>query len=108
MKYLNIKHLKKKGFLILFTSLIFLGSTMYLTKPADYEYDEWALELISEREAEENPLKEVGLQLLGEKIIADNTFVEDYFFLKVYTTSLNDKELKVIGLYNNFIPISIK
>ncbi|PEJ56874.1 MULTISPECIES: hypothetical protein [unclassified Bacillus (in: firmicutes)] len=76
------------------------------TNPTKGEFVSWAKdELKSESK---NKYLDFGIDLLGEKLISSVTTNKDYVFFSIYEVKAFDKQIKVVGLFNHFIPISKK
>ncbi|MES9685592.1 hypothetical protein CN514_06795 [Bacillus sp. AFS001701] len=76
------------------------------TNPSKGEFVTWAKDQL--KLESKNKYIDFGIDLLGEKLISKVTTKKDYVFFSVYEVKALDKEIKVIGLFNHFIPISKK
>ncbi|MEH7453510.1 hypothetical protein [Gottfriedia acidiceleris] len=76
------------------------------TNPSKGEFVTWAKEQL--KLESKNKYVDFGIDLLGEKLISKVTTKKDYVFFSIYEVKALDKEIKVVGLFNHFIPISKK
>ncbi|MEH7349621.1 hypothetical protein [Gottfriedia acidiceleris] len=76
------------------------------TNPSKGEFVTWAKDQL--KLESKNKYIDFGIDLLGEKLISKVTTKKDYVFFSVYEVKALDKEIKVVGLFNHFIPISKK
>ncbi|PFH90705.1 hypothetical protein [Bacillus sp. AFS088145] len=76
------------------------------TNPSKGEFVTWAKDQL--KLESKNKYVDFGIDLLGEKLISKVTTKKDYVFFSVYEVKALDKEIKVVGLFNHFIPISKK
>ncbi|KQL33751.1 hypothetical protein AN960_19015 [Bacillus sp. FJAT-25509] len=76
------------------------------TNPSKGEFVTWAKDQL--KLESKNKYIDFGIDLLGEKLISKVTTKKDYIFFSVYEVKALDKEIKVVGLFNHFIPISKK
>ena len=76
------------------------------TNPSKAEFVDWAKEKL--KVESKNKYIDLGIDLFGEKLINSVTTKEDYVFLSLYEVTAMNKQIKVIGIFNHFIPISKK
>ncbi|MGG0176318.1 hypothetical protein [Gottfriedia acidiceleris] len=76
------------------------------TNPSKGEFVTWAKDQL--KLESKNKYIDFGIDLLGEKLISKVTTKKDYVFFSVYEVKALDKDIKVVGLFNHFIPISKK
>ncbi|ODG91436.1 MULTISPECIES: hypothetical protein [Bacillaceae] len=76
------------------------------TNPSKGEFVTWAKDQL--KLESKNKYLDFGIDLLGEKLISKVTTKKDYVFFSVYEVKALDKDIKVVGLFNHFIPISKK
>jgi hypothetical protein len=76
------------------------------TNPSKGEFVTWAKDQL--KIESKNKYLDFGIDLLGEKLISKVTTKKDYVFFSVYEVKALDKEIKVVGVFNHFIPISKK
>ncbi|MCM0648605.1 DUF4359 domain-containing protein [Clostridium swellfunianum] len=88
---------------ILILTLIFALFAALLTNPKKDNYVSWMKEKAS---AESSNSIEKGLvALLGGPLIKESTQSKNYVLFSVYETSFGEEKIKILGIYNNFIPI---
>lgn len=76
------------------------------TNPSKGEFVTWAKDQL--KSESKNMYVDFGIDLLGEKLISSVTTKQDYVFFSVYEVKALNKQIKVVGLFNHFIPISKK
>ncbi|PGS48295.1 DUF4359 domain-containing protein [Bacillus sp. AFS041924] len=76
------------------------------TNPSKGEFVTWAKDQL--KSESKNKYVDFGIDLLGEKLISSVTTKQDYVFFSVYEVKALDKQIKVVGVFNHFIPISKK
>lgn len=92
---------KRNGWLLfLFFILILMAST----NPAKTEYVSWIKE---QALAKSDGFLETGaISLFGDPVFDSSTTSNNYVFFSVFTTDLpGSDEMKIIGLFHNFIPL---
>ncbi len=95
--------MKKLSFLII---IAFLLIVMAICNPSKSEYSNWLKEQVSEQN--DNILVQGIVALAGGTIIDSYTKTHNYVFFSVFDTNISgEKTLKVIGIFNNFIPLDI-
>ncbi len=92
---------------IILCSVIVLSAIMYMTKPSQDDYTAWLLENMSDRMEGQSPMMSMGLSLFGEQMIENRTEVNDYLLFNTFKTEFRGKELKFIGVFHTFIPLSL-
>ncbi|MDG5473150.1 DUF4359 domain-containing protein [Jeotgalibacillus sp. ET6] len=97
----------KKWIAITGILLIALLVIMFITKPSEERYNAWLIENISNRLDEQSPMAAMGISLFGEQLIENNTEVEDYVIFNTFETKFQEREMKFIGVFNVFIPLSV-
>jgi hypothetical protein len=101
--YINMKNLIK---LLLVAVVVFV---LVETNPSKPEYVDW---LKQKTMNESSSLLEKGtISLFGKTVFDMGTKRTDYFVFSYYDTDLTDigaGEVKCIGLFNHFIPVSKK
>ncbi|MGD7045837.1 hypothetical protein [Jeotgalibacillus proteolyticus] len=97
----------KKWIAISGVLIIALLVIMFITKPSEEKYNAWLIENISTRLDEQSPMAAMGISLFGEQIIESNTVVEDYMIFNTFETKFQEREMKFIGVFNMFIPLSV-
>ncbi|MCA1060403.1 DUF4359 domain-containing protein [Rossellomorea aquimaris] len=96
-----------KKWIILLCSFVILSAVMFETKPSQDHYTDWLLENISYRMEGESPLMTMGISLFGEQMVENHTEVNDYLLFNTFKTEFRGKELKFIGVFHTFIPLSL-
>ena len=49
----------------------------------------------------------MGISLFGEQMIENHTEVHDYLLFNTFKTEFRGRELKFIGVFHTFIPLSL-
>lgn len=95
--------MKKKLSLIIVIAIILL---MAFTNPTKAEYVDWASNKLNEAVGEDNTLASIGIELFGNSVISSTTNKKSLLIGSLFTTTYEEQEVKVIGIFGNFIPIS--
>ncbi|WP_088041815.1 DUF4359 domain-containing protein [Bacillus sp. EAC] len=74
------------------------------TNPTKGEFVVWAKEKL--KKESKNKYIDFGLDLLGDKLISSATTTHNYKFFSLYEVRVLNKQVKVIGVFDHFIPIS--
>jgi hypothetical protein len=91
---------------VLILVIIFILFGAAITNPKKEAYVNWIKEEAIETSS--NSIEKGVVALLGTPIIQSSTKTHNYIFCTVYETTLGSDKIKVLGIYNNFIPISKK
>jgi len=76
---------------------------MAATNPPRSDYVAWAKDKVIESS---EPGIESGLvSFFGSSLISSATTSKDLYFGTIYTTGYGDRETKVLGMFNKFIPL---
>ncbi|WP_088066660.1 DUF4359 domain-containing protein [Gottfriedia luciferensis] len=92
----------KKFILIGILAICLIASAQ--TNPTKREFVTWAKDQL--KLESKNKYIDIGIDLLGEKLISSVTTQNDYVFFSIYEVKILNKEIKVVGLFNHFIPYS--
>lgn len=93
--------------LILTAFIISFAFICLFTNPTQDEYVSWAKETYSASfNQEEVTLTEIFSHLINANLISQSTSTKNFVFFTVFETRLDHKDLKVLGILNNFIPLS--
>lgn len=93
--------MKKK---IILSILILLLFTAIITNPNKNDYVAWCKE--SSMNKSEDILSYGLLSVFGNSIYTTTTKSSNYYLFSIYETNIVDNEIKVLGIFNKFIPIS--
>ncbi|MED1206044.1 DUF4359 domain-containing protein [Heyndrickxia acidicola] len=77
---------------------------MLLTNPSKDEYVQWLTDKAKEKS--NNSLVNAGIQLLGPHIFSAVTKEDNWLFISYYDTKIQNHEIKALGLFKHFIPLS--
>ena len=92
----------KKIFTLIFIVSLFLSA---LTNPNKNSYIGWLKENSANKSSN---ILEKGVISLAVGTIGNNyTTTKDYLFFTIYDTKFSDEDLKVVGIFNNFVPIKV-
>lgn len=94
----------KKYIVIIILAIALFVSAM--TNPSKAQFVVWAKDQLVEQS--NNKYLKFGIELVGDQLISSVTTKHDYVFFSLYEVNVLDQEIKVIGLFNQFIPISKK
>ncbi|UOQ43928.1 DUF4359 domain-containing protein [Halobacillus salinarum] len=92
--------------IIMAAIILVLIVSMASTVPGKEQYVDWAVDQARERIGGDNPFLGAGIELAGPQIISNHTEESYYFVCKVYKTEIMGKQVKVIGIFHSFIPVS--
>jgi DNA-binding MltR family transcriptional regulator len=83
--------------------LLFLTGVLILvlavTNPDKADYVKWSEEQLTE---DAGPLTNIGVSLLGEKYIKNNTNYRNFLLFSIYETEYNNQTIHVIGIFESF------
>lgn len=94
----------KKYIFIIIIAIVLIVSAQ--TNPSKNQFVVWAKEKLMKES--KNQYLDFGIELLGDKLISSVTTTNNYVFFSLYEVKVLDQEIKVIGVFNQFIPISKK
>ncbi|TMU87215.1 hypothetical protein FGG79_03515 [Bacillus sp. BHET2] len=97
----------KKWMVLSIVSIVALSGIMFVTKPSQDQYTAWLKEHITERMEGQSSMITVGISLFGEQMIENHTEVKDYLVFNTFETDFRGKELKFVGVFHTFIPLSL-
>lgn len=75
-----------------------------ISNPPKEEYVSFAVEKMSD--STDNWLEVGAINLFGDTMLDLTTTSKDYLVFTVYTTTIDEEEFKVLGVFNNFIPLT--
>lgn len=94
--------MKKFLFLIVIGFILVIAA---MTNPTKEKFITWEKDQLKSQS--NNGLVSWGIDVLGGSILNSATTGQNYVFFTIYDTKIaNTSEVKVLGLFNNFIPIS--
>jgi len=95
--------MKKKYIFIAIIVLIIIVAS--ITNPSKNDFVTWSKEKLKSQS--NNGLVNWGIEILGDDIIASATTTNNLVLFSIFTVDLSDTEkVKVLGIFNNFIPLS--
>ena len=77
---------------------------MLLTNPSKAEYVQWLTGKAKEKS--NNVLVNAGIDWFGSSIFSAATKEDNWLFVSYYDTKIQHHEIKVLGLFKHFIPVS--
>lgn len=89
--------MKKKWLITIPVILILLA----LTNPSEQEYHQWAKEKIKDKY--NNDWLNLGVDLIGSKVLETTTEPNNYLFFSVYKTSIMNIQIDTLGIFKTFI-----
>lgn len=93
--------------LILTAFIIAFAFICMFTNPTEEAYISWAKETYSASfNSEEASLPEIFTHIINANFMSQATTSKNFVFFTIFETTLDHEEFKVIGLLNNFFPIS--
>lgn len=93
----------KKTFFVIIIGFILLIAAV--TNPSKEKFVIWAKEQLKSQS--NNGLVNMGIEVFGDGVINSVTNTQNYVFFSVYDSKIsNSNEVKVLGIFNNFIPLS--
>jgi hypothetical protein len=92
----------KKKFII-FIAMILIAFSAILTNPKKEDYVTWLKETAVKQST--NSLEKGLVSFLGGPLLG-TTQTHNYVFFTIYDTNIDKDNIKVIGVFNNFIPIA--
>ncbi|MEH6939555.1 hypothetical protein V7056_17160 [Bacillus sp. JJ664] len=95
--------MKKYIFIIILAIVLFISAK---TNPTKHQFVVWAKDKLVEES--NNKYLKFGIELVGDHLISSVTTKHDYVFFSLYEVKVLDQEIKVIGVFDRFIPISKK
>ena len=105
MKFLLTKGaLMKKISVVSTIILTVIIVTAFATNPSKSEYVSW----LKDRELNQstNIVEYYAISALGNSVLSTTTEQSNYLLFSVFKTKLGNDELKIIGLFNKFIPLN--
>ena len=93
--------MKKK---IILSILILLLFTAITTNPNKPNYIAWCKE--NSMNESKDILSYGLLSVFGNSIYTTNTKSSNYYLFSIYETNISENKLKVLGIFNKFIPIN--
>jgi hypothetical protein len=76
-----------------------------VTNPSKEKFVIWAKDQLKGKY--NNGLVNMGIEVLGDGVINSVTNSSNYVFFTVYDSKISaSKDIKVLGVFNNFIPLS--
>ena len=98
---------KSTKFIILMTLFISCTFICISTNPSKAQYANWVKEeYLTSTIMDSMGLAEVFAPFVSPGLIKEYTSSKNYVLFTIYDTKINDKNFKVIGILNHFIPIS--
>jgi hypothetical protein len=85
-------------------TLIFALAAALLTNPKKDSYVSWIQEKATEEST--NTFEKGLLSLVTGPFIQNSTQSKNYVVFSIYETTFRDEKMKVLGIFNNFIPLS--
>jgi hypothetical protein len=89
---------------ILILTIIFLLFGAATTNPKKEHYISWCKEKMASEAS--SGLEKGLIAFLAGPIVENTTQTSNYIFFSIYDTSIDSEKMRVLGLFNNFIPIS--
>lgn len=90
---------------VFFVSMIVILLAGFITNPSKEEYITWSKEQLSTQA--DGGLEKGLLSLISGPLLRSSTVSKNLIFFSVYDTSIkSDENIKVLGVFKNFIPIS--
>lgn len=94
--------MKKIFFVIIIGFILVIAA---VTNPSKENFVIWAKGQLKSQS--NNGLVNMGIEVFGDGVINSVTNTQNYVFFSVYDSKIsNSNEVKVLGIFNNFIPLS--
>lgn len=97
---------------ISFGCLLLIAIFCCITNPTTIDYTSWLkenyVELNLNKVTSNNPnvITDVFSKFAAKALTSYTTTTKDCFLFTIFTTHFNNKSLKVIGIFNHFIPLN--
>lgn len=85
--------------------------TLALTKPTMASYVDWTMNIMRQDLQQESTdvltstINGLGLKWFGPTLIESSTTVRNYCVYDVFETNIDGRSIKVLGIFNQFIPL---
>ena len=89
---------------LIFSVIAFILIVASITNPSKDNFIYWAKE---ELKQENELVLNLGIEFIGDEIINLATNTENFVFFSIFKSKVpNNEKIKVLGIFNNFIPLS--